>query len=47
MEEMMGIEPTSSAWKAEVLAIKRHLHMVELVGVEPTTFCLQGRRSPS
>ena len=26
MEQVMGVEPTSSAWKADVLAVVRHLH---------------------
>ena len=39
MEQMMGVEPTSSAWKANVLAVVRHLHkMAERVGFEPTGF---------
>ena len=25
MEQVMGVEPTSSAWKADVLAVVRHL----------------------
>ena len=34
----MGIEPTSSAWKAEVIATIRHpqLKMVEREGFEPS-----------
>ena len=27
MEQVMGIEPTSSAWKADILAVVRHLHI--------------------
>ena len=27
MEQVEGIEPSSSAWKAEVIAIIRHLHI--------------------
>ena len=27
LEQVMGVEPTSSAWKADVLAVVRHLHM--------------------
>ena len=26
MEQVEGIEPSSSAWKADVLAVVRHLH---------------------
>ena len=26
-EQVMGVEPTSSAWKADVLAVVRHLHV--------------------
>ena len=33
MERVMGIEPTSSAWKAEVIAIIRH----------PQCMCVDGR----
>ena len=28
MEQVEGIEPSSSAWKAEVIAIIRHLHKI-------------------
>ena len=35
MERVVGIEPTSSAWKAEVIAIIRHPHMVPMTGLEP------------
>ena len=31
----MGVEPTSSAWKAEVIAVIPHLHMVHMMGLEP------------
>ena len=31
----MGVEPTSSAWKADVLADVLHPHMVTHTGVEP------------
>ena len=27
MEQVMGVEPTSSAWKAEVIAVIPHLHI--------------------
>ena len=26
MEQAMGVEPTSSAWKADILAVVRRLH---------------------
>ena len=32
----MGVEPTSSAWKAEIIAVIPHLHMVHGMGLEPT-----------
>ena len=36
----MGIEPTPSAWKADILTIIRYLHKASfntnLIGVEPT-----------
>ena len=37
LERVAGIEPASSAWKAEVIAIIRHPHkiMVEGAGFEP------------
>ena len=27
VEQVKGIEPSSSAWKADVLAVVRHLHL--------------------
>lgn len=30
LEQVMGIEPTFSAWKADVLAVVRHLQMGEV-----------------
>ena len=30
LEQVVGIEPTSSAWKAEVIAIIRYLHSAPL-----------------
>ena len=36
MERTMGIEPTSSAWKAEVIAIIRRPHLVLREGLEPS-----------
>ena len=43
----MGIEPTSSAWKAEVIAIIRHprlysIKMVTRTGFEPVNACVKG-----
>ena len=35
----MGVEPTSSAWKAEIIAVIPHLHMVHGMGLEPTRDC--------
>ena len=45
MERLLGIEPRSSAWKAEVIAIIREPLMVPKVGLEPTTFGLQNHCS--
>ena len=36
MERVMGIEPTPSAWKAEVLPLNYTRTVVEGVGFEPT-----------
>jgi hypothetical protein len=36
MERVMGIEPTPSAWKAEVLPLNYTRTLVEGVGFEPT-----------
>lgn len=46
MERMMGIEPTSLAWKARVITIIRHsrLKMVGKTGFEPATSWSQTRR---
>ena len=41
----MGIEPTSLAWKAKVIAIIRHPQMVGKTGFEPATSWSQTRRS--
>lgn len=30
LEQVMGIEPTFSAWKADVLAVVRHLQIEEV-----------------
>ena len=32
MEQVKGIEPSSSAWKADILAVIRHLHIRILGG---------------
>ena len=45
LEQDDGLEPTTSAWKAEVLPIKTNPALVEVDGFEPTTFCLQSRHS--
>ncbi len=37
MERVAGIEPASSAWKAEVIAIIRYPHMVPTTGIELVT----------
>ena len=46
MEQVEGIEPSSSAWKAEVIAIIRHLRIFEILnlnnmeqveGIEPSS----------
>lgn len=39
LEQVMGIEPTFSAWKADVLSIVRHLQrMVQVGGLEPPRY---------
>lgn len=35
LEQVMGIEPMFSAWKADTLTIVLHLQMVGLLGLEP------------
>ena len=30
MEQVMGVEPTSSEWKSEIIAVIRHLHLAVL-----------------
>ena len=42
---MRGIEPPTSAWKADMLASTPHPHYLELRGFEPLTPSLQGRCS--
>ena len=37
MEQVMGVEPTSSAWKADALTVVLHLQMVGHRGLEPGT----------
>ena len=34
MEQVVGIEPTSSAWKADILAFVRYLQMVGVARFE-------------
>ena len=41
LERVAGIEPASSAWKAEVIAIIRYPHMVPTTGIELVTYWLQ------
>ena len=31
LEQVMGVEPTSSAWKADVLAVVRHLQDASII----------------
>ncbi len=47
MERVMGIEPTSTAWKAVVLPLNytRATDMVGKTGFEPATSWSQTRRS--
>ena len=46
MERAMGIEPTTPAWKAEVLPLNyTRINMVGATGFEPATPCSQGRCS--
>ena len=40
----MGVEPTSSAWKADVLAVVRHPQMVRVARLERTTSCSRSKR---
>ena len=37
LERVAGIEPASSDWKAEVIAIIRYPHMVPATGIELAT----------
>ena len=41
MERVAGIEPASSAWKAEALAVGRHPHMERTAGIEPVYLAWQ------
>ena len=45
MERVMGIEPTSSAWKAEVIPLYHTRKIVGKTGFEPATSWSQTRRS--
>ena len=45
MERATGIEPASSAWKAEVLPLNYARDMVGTTGFEPATSCSQSRRA--
>ena len=35
LEQVMGIEPTFSAWKADVLAVVRHLRNSHIIASKP------------
>ncbi len=37
----MGVEPTSSAWKADVLAVVRHLHASDMMYYSTVLFVMQ------
>ena len=44
MERVMGIEPTTSAWKAEVLPLNyTRNYMAVPTGIEPAISCVTGR----
>ena len=43
-ERVRGIEPPYSAWEADVLPLN-YTRRVELMGLEPTTPCLQSKCS--
>ena len=52
MERVSGIEPPSSAWKADIIATIRYppavfifLKMVGVRGLEPPTSCSQSTRA--
>ena len=45
LERVTGIEPASSAWKAEVLPMNYTRKMVGMTGFEPATSCSQSRRA--
>ena len=40
-----GFEPTSSAWKAEVLPLYEYSILADATGLEPATSCVTGRHS--
>ena len=42
LEQVAGIEPASTAWKAVILAVRRYLHMERIEGIEPSTKPWQG-----
>ena len=44
-KQVMGIEPTYSAWKADVLPLNHTCISVSLKGFEPLTLGLEGRCS--
>jgi hypothetical protein len=43
LERVMGIEPTLSAWEADVLPLNYTRIMAELTGFEPAVSCVTGR----
>ena len=43
MERVTGVEPASSAWKAEVLPLNHTRVLVGATGFEPATLCSQSR----
>ena len=45
MEQVKGIEPSSSDWKSDIIAIILHLRLARSIGLEPITDALEGRCS--
>lgn len=43
LERVTGVEPASSAWKAEVLPLNHTRVVVGATGFEPATLCSQSR----
>lgn len=46
---MVRLERTTVVLQTTALPVKLqiHIYLVDNVGIEPTTFCVQNRRSPS